>query len=106
MKRILNWIRQGKKQCVICWRGCHEVYEQGYSESRTVFTQKFKIHSKWYFIILPTITIFHEEIPIWAMAGLGCCGYTDWRSDAPQWMHDIKKGEWMSPEELSKYKGA
>lgn len=104
MKRILNWIKQGKKQCVICWRGSHEVYEKGYIDTRTVFTQRFNIHRKWYFIPLTPKPIFYEEIPIWAMAGLSCCGYTDWKSDAPQWMHDLnKKREWMSPEELKKY---
>jgi len=79
---------------VVCWHGCHQEREEGYRETRTVFTQTFKLHRKWWFIPLPSKVLFYEEIPIWAKAGAACCGYTDWKSAAPQWMHDAVKEGW------------
>lgn len=88
---------------LVCTHGEHQKMEHGYSEPRTVFTQMFTLHRKWWFIPLPSYVLFSEEIPIWAKASAACCGYTDWESDAPQWMHDaVKEGwvEWQSSRKI------
>lgn len=79
---------------VLCWHGEHQVKEEGYRETRTVFSQTFKLHRKWLFIPLPSEVLFYEEVPIWAKAQLSCTGWTDWKSEAPQWMHDAVKEGW------------
>lgn len=92
---IKSFIMRTVKKRVLCWHGEHQVKEVGYSETRTVFTQMFKQHRKWFFIPLPSKVLFYEEIPIWAKSQLACCGYTDWKSDAPQWMHNAVKHGWV-----------
>jgi len=80
---------------VVCRQGEYQKKEHGYSETRTVFTQTFILRRKWWFIPLPSKVLFSEEIPIWVKATVECFGHTDWRSAAPQWMHDaVKDEEW------------
>jgi hypothetical protein len=65
-----------------------EIREQGYRETRTVFFQAF--YRAWFFfgVRVWSFDLFAEEVPIWAKAQLSCIGWTDWKSAAPQWMHD------------------
>lgn len=73
---------------VYCIRGSKDYWERGYVEPSTIYYQEF--YRVYYFLKIPIWkkVLFWEQIPSCVIFQNNILGYTDWKSEAPQWMHD------------------
>jgi hypothetical protein len=85
LSALSRWIERGKRQRITCR---HTRYPKEIEK-----TQSFYLVRNWYSFEWTRRLIHCEEVPSWAIISLATTGFTDWKSTAPQWMHEAAAKE-------------